>query len=107
MALLMTVALCVITVIGDYFLKLASGQSSPLHSKWFAVGIVLYTATAFGWVYVMRQTNLSTLGAVYSVSTIVLLTFVGVVFFREALHWQEGVGVAMAVASIVLLGRFA
>ena len=49
----------------------------PLKSGWFYVGFAVYASTAFGWVYVMRHLKLATIGAVYSVSMILLLTALG------------------------------
>ena len=88
LAVLITIAFSVIGVLGDYFLKLASAREQPLRTSLFYLGFALYASTAFGWVFVMRHLKLATIGVVYSVSMILLLT-------------------ALAVASLVLLMRFA
>jgi small multidrug resistance pump len=106
-AVLVTVAFSVIGVVGDYFLKLASGREQPLRSGWFYLGFALYASTAFGWVYVMRHLKLGTIGVVYSVSMVLLLTAIGVVAFKESLNLYELAGIGLAVASLVLLMRFA
>jgi small multidrug resistance pump len=106
-AVLVTVAFSVIGVVGDYFLKLASGREQPLRSGWFYLGFALYASTAFGWVYVMRHLKLGTIGVVYSVSMVLLLTAIGVVLFKESLNLYELAGIGLAVASLVLLMRFA
>ena len=105
--LVVTVSFSIVGVIGDYLLKLASEQTAPLKSGWFYVGFAVYASTAFGWVYVMRHLKLATIGAVYSVSMILLLTGVGVVAFRQPLNAYEVAGLAMAIGSLVLLMRFA
>jgi drug/metabolite transporter (DMT)-like permease len=105
--LVVTVAFSVVGVIGDYLLKLASEQRSPLRSGWFYLGFAVYASTAFGWVYVMRHLKLATIGAVYSVSMVLLLTGVGVAAFRQPLNAWEVTGLAMAIGSLVLLMRFA
>jgi drug/metabolite transporter (DMT)-like permease len=107
LALLVTVAFSVIGVVGDYFLKLASSREQPLLSGWFYLGFALYASTAFGWVFVMKHLKLATISVVYSVSMVLLLTAVGVVMFREALSYYEVAGLVLAVASLVLLMRFA
>ena len=89
LAVLVTVAFSAIGVLGDYFLKLASARKDPLRSGWFYVGFVVYASTAFGWVFVMRHLKLATIGVVYSVSMILLLTGIGAVAFREALNAYE------------------
>lgn len=105
--LLVTVGFSLVGVLGDYLLKLASEQKNPLRSGWFYIGFALYASTAFGWVYVMRHLKLATIGAVYSVSMILLLTAMGSVVFRETLNAAEVLGLTLAIASLVLLMRFA
>ncbi len=106
-AVLVTLAFSVIGVVGDYFLKLASAREQPLATWWFYLGFALYASTAFGWVFVMRHMKLATIGVLYSVSMILLLTTIGVVVFRESLNHFEMAGIVLAVASLVLLTRFA
>jgi small multidrug resistance pump len=105
--ILVTIGFSVVGVLGDYLLKLASSQERPLRSGWFYLGFAVYASTAFGWVYVMRHLKLATIGVVYSVSMILLLTTIGAVAFREHLNASEVVGLIMAVGSLVLLMRFA
>jgi len=106
-AVIVTVAFSVIGVVGDYFLKLASARDQPLRTGWFYVGFVLYASTAFGWVFVMKYLKLATISVLYSVSMVLLLTTVGVMVFRESLNYSELAGIALALASLVLLMRFA
>lgn len=107
LAMLVTIGFSCLGVLGDYFLKLASDNSTPLKSKWFFLGFTLYASTAFGWVFVMQHLKLATIGVVYSISMILLLTSIGVVFFHERLNAFEIAGILMAILSLVLLVRFA
>ena len=106
-AVLVTLAFSIVGVIGDYFLKLASGREHSFRSGWFYLGFALYASTAFGWVVVMKHLKLATIGVLYSISMILLLTAIGVIGFREPLHAGEIVGIGLALASLVLLMRFA
>jgi multidrug transporter EmrE-like cation transporter len=106
-AILVTIAFSVVGVVGDYFLKLASESESALETKWFYLGFALYASTAFGWVFVMKHLKLATIGVVYSVSMMLLLTAIGVVFFRESLNYYEITGLVLAITSLFLLMRFA
>ncbi len=105
--ILITVGFSVVGVVGDYLLKIASAQKNPVKSPWFYLGFAVYASTAFGWVYVMRHLKLATIGVVYSVSMILLLTAIGAVGFRESLSGYEILGMAMAIGSLILLMRFA
>ena len=107
LAVVVTVAFSLVGVLGDYFLKLASQRDHPLRTGWFYVGFALYASTAFGWVFVMRHLKLATISVLYSVSMILFLTAIGVVFFRESLNAFEVAGIVLALASLVLLVRFA
>jgi len=105
--LAVTFGFSVVGVVGDYFLKLASNADQPLGSRWFYVGFLVYASTAFGWVFVMRYLKLGTIGVVYSVSMILLLTLVGTRWFGETLSYYEITGIVLAIASLVLMMRFA
>ena len=107
LAVIVTIGFSVVGVLGDYLLKLASAQENSLRSRWFYVGFAVYASTAFGWVFTMKYLKLATIGVVYSVSMMLLLTAIGVVFFRETLTAYEVAGLVMAIASLILLIRFA
>lgn len=106
-AILVTIGFSMFGVLGDYFLKLASSEPAWFRSKWFYLGFAIYGSTAFGWLYVMKHLKLATIGVVYSVSMILLLSVIGVVGFRESLSMYEIAGILMAICSLVLLMRFA
>jgi len=107
LAVIVTIAFSLVGVLGDYFLKLASKEENSLKTPWFYLGFALYSATAFGWVFVMKHLKLATISVLYSVSMIVFLTAVGVVVFRETLSYAEIAGLVLAIAALILLVRFA
>ena len=107
LAVVITLLFSVVGVVGDYFLKLASQEKHSFRSPWFYIGFCVYASTAFGWLFVMKHLKLATVSVVYSVSMVVLLTTIGVVFFQETLSIYEFAGILMAVGALVLLTRFA
>lgn len=107
LAVAVTIAFSAVGALGDYFLKLASSREPSLRSAWFYVGFAVYASTAFGWVFVMKYLKLATISAVYSVSMVLLMTAMGVAFFGETLNAYEVAGLIMAIASLILLTRFA
>ena len=104
--ILLAAVMSAVGIVGDYFLKRASGQASPLATPWFLVGLALYSSTAFAWVFVMRYLKLATIGAVYSVCMILMLTAMGFFLFDETPNRYEIAGIVMAICSIILLSRF-
>lgn len=106
-AVFVTLAFSVVGVAGDYFLKLASKEEESLRTPSFYIGFALYASTAFGWVFVMKHLKLGTISVLYSISMVVMLTAIGVAVFRETLNYYEILGLILAIASLVLLVRFA
>jgi len=94
-------------VFADSLLKTSGQGEKFIEWRWFWPGLIIYASTAFGWFYVMKHIKLSTLGVFYAVSTVILLTLVSVVFFKENLNMMEGIGIIMAITSLILLSRFA
>ena len=107
LALLMTLGFSLLGVLGDYFLKVASLSEKPFRTAAFYLGFAVYASTAFGWLFAMRHLKLATISSVYAVCIILLLTLLGVTVFHERLRMAEVLGVALALASLVLLVRFA
>jgi small multidrug resistance pump len=106
LAVIVTIAFSAVGVCGDYFLKLASGKEKSFSSIWFYIGLAVYASTAVGWVFVMKHLKLATIGVVYSVSMVVMLTLIGVTLFGESLNRYEIAGLMMAIGALVLLSRF-
>ena len=106
-ALLLTLGFSLLGVLGDYFLKVASLADRPFRTSAFYIGFAVYGSTAFGWLFAMRHLKLATISTVYSVCIILMLTGLGVIVFHERLSVTEVIGIALALASLVLLVRFA
>ena len=105
-AAVLTVLLGAVCVVADCLLKRASCTDRPLTSAYFAIGVVLYSASAVGWVYLLRDSKLATIGAIYSMTVIVMLTAVGVFWYGERVSASEMLGLVMAiVATYLLSGR--
>jgi small multidrug resistance pump len=104
---LIVVLLSIAGVVGDFFIKLSGNTKKFIEPKTFLIGFIIYSSTAFGWLYVMKHVKLATLGVIYSLTTVMLLVLVGVFYFNDPLNWSEIVGILAAVASLLLLSRFA
>lgn len=106
-AYFLIVTLSAVGVLADFLLKLSTNASSR-STAWILLiaGIVIYSSTAFGWLYVIRHVTLSTLGVWYAISTILFLSIGSVLFFKEGLAGREILGILLAVISLLLLSRF-
>jgi undecaprenyl phosphate-alpha-L-ara4N flippase subunit ArnF len=99
--------LALITLVGDYFLKLASQREQPYLTAVFVLGALAYGATALGWVIVMQHMTLAAIGVWYSIIVILLLAALGVFVFEETLTAREILGLVLACVSLALMSRFA
>src|SRR5262245_36074150 len=70
-AVIVTLALCLMSIAGDYFLKTASRQPSPFATKEFVTGFTIYALTSIVWMKLMTQLKLATMGVLYCVGMII------------------------------------
>lgn len=103
---LFVLLIVVLTLIGDYLLKLASARPGPLATWQFAAGTAVYGMSAVGWVYAMKYMSLAAIGVAYSMLVIIFLAIMGVTLFGEKLAAREILGLVLACASLGLMSRF-
>jgi len=96
-------ALVVIT--GDYVLKLAADGGMRILSPHVILGGALYAGSAVMWYFAMRYMTLAQAGVAFSMLTLLALCVMGAVIFNEEFHIREYLGVACALAAMVLLIR--
>lgn len=99
------VAITLLTLLGDYFIKVASDTRDGLVTPRFFFGAVLYGLTAIGWFFLMKDHSLAAIGVMYSAATIMLLAGLGYFVFKEQLGFREMAGVALALASVALMSN--
>lgn len=104
---IIAIGLAALDVIADACLKEAGIGKGAFDLRWFALGAFLYALTVVGWLFVLREMKLSTVGVVYGVSCVLFLALAGFLFFGEHLKPMEWLGMGMAIASIMILARFA
>jgi len=105
-AIVIGILLSAITVFGDFLIKHAS--LGPAFSRWSLLlfGAVIYGLTALGWFFVMRKLKLSTLGVLYSLSTVIFLVLISVFYFKEKISLIEIFAISLGIISLVILARF-
>ena len=101
--ILFSLVIAVVSVFGDWLIKVASQQERTMSNPWFLSGMLVYGACAFVWVYAMQHMKLATLGVVSSLGTVVLLTVLGSLAFGETLNRHEVAGLLFAGMSVILL----
>lgn len=100
------ILLSMVSVAADYFVKRASESPHALQSAYFVTGAAMFTVSAFGWVFVLRYVKLATIGAIYSVVTVIGLAVLELTIFNESFTPAEWLGMGLAISSLILLSRF-
>lgn len=103
--LLLLAVITIMTLLGDYCIKLATHKDTGLYSPLFMVGAVFYGIPAVGWFFLMKSHSLAMVGVMYSASTLVLLTLMGFVVFKESLGWREIAGLSLAISAVIVMSQ--
>ena len=96
-------AIIVTQIIGDYYIKVASGRADGILTSTMILGTVLYGATAIGWYFLMKTHSLAAIGVLYSASTILLLTALGYFVFKESIGLRDCIGITLAILSVLVM----
>ena len=102
---LILMAIILVTILGDYLIKVASQKPNGLMTAIFAGGVLLYALPAVGWFYLMRSHSLAAIGVIYSAATILILAGLGVFVFKEAFGLREVLGVSLAIAALAVISH--
>ena len=103
-ALILTLII-IVTLVGDYLIKVASQKPAGLVTLSFIGGAVLYALPAVGWFYLMRNHSLTAIGVFYSAATILILSGLGFFVFKEAFGLREALGVSFAIAAVLIVSH--
>jgi len=104
-AFLVVIALSALTVLADILIKKAA-DANQMFSFFLLSGALIYGFSAFGWFHALRSINLSTLGGIYSLSTVIMLVLSGVIFFGERPKPMEIFIIVMSIVAILALWRY-
>ncbi|PTW44319.1 MULTISPECIES: hypothetical protein [Rhodovulum] len=93
------------TIAGDVLIKIASASPTGLTSWGFALGAVCYGSPAFAWFYLMRDHALALVAVLYASATLIALALLGVLVFRESFLLRDALGIALALAAVLVMHR--
>jgi small multidrug resistance pump len=95
------VGLSMLSVIADYCLKRASDSEQAFQSPYFGAGAAILAISSYGWVHVLRHMKLASLGAIYSVVTVIALVLVELSIFKGSFTKAEWIGLSIAISSLI------
>ena len=89
-------------VFADVLLKLG-GKPGAKTILYCTGAVLLYLGAIAGWFWLLKQTKLLTLGCVYQIMALVMITSVSFFYFKEPISAQELCGVILGILSIALV----
>lgn len=104
-SLLLLALVTLMTVSGDYLIKIATGHSAGMSSPVFLMGAALYGLSAIGWFLLMRHHPLTWIAVSYSAATLIFVALLGVIAFGETLRMRDMLAIAMAMIAVVLINQ--
>lgn len=102
LALAAVVALSAMTGLADVLVKKAT-VADNVGSPYLFLAALIFGGSAYGWFFVLKYINLATLGAIYSIITVLLLVMAGTLFFGEELDFSE---IFVIIVSFIALAMF-
>ncbi|VVM65086.1 putative 4-amino-4-deoxy-L-arabinose-phosphoundecaprenol flippase subunit ArnE [Pseudomonas fluorescens] len=114
MSLLLVLAACLLTCVGQIAQKFAveswrtgpSGWRATLGSRWLWLAIAALSAGLLVWLLVLQRLEV---GVAYPMLSLnfVLITLIARFVFHETIDCRHGWGVALVIAGVILLGLHA
>ena len=89
-------------IAGDVFFKKWTIEHKPL-LLW--IGFAVYVISAFFWAYSLKYETLSKAIFVFTILNLVIVTLIGIFFFKEHISLVSKIGILLAIISIVLIER--
>lgn len=100
-------AATLVVTVGDYFVKKAADAGLGFTSWQFLLAFAFYASSSVLWLVVLRHVSLAQMGVAFSAFSLLLLVAMGVILFGEKLALREYLGIACAIAAMVLMSRTA
>jgi multidrug transporter EmrE-like cation transporter len=71
--------------------------------RWFLLGVLFYVGVGFMLVQTFRMSGMAMTNALWSGLSVMATTTVGVLYFKEKLHWHDFIAVAMIGGGVMIL----
>ena len=78
-------------------------DSANKKNRYFVVGLVFYMIVAIILYHILKVGNLSITNALWNATTVILVTLVGVFYFKEKLTKYQYIGLLFAIFAIIFM----
>jgi len=71
--------------------------------RWFLLGVLFYVGVGFMLVQTFRMSGMAMTNALWSGLSVMATTTVGVLYFKEKLHWHDFITIGMIGGGVMIL----
>lgn len=71
--------------------------------RWFFLGVLFYVGVGLMLVQTFKLTGMAMTNALWSGLSVMATTTVGVLYFKEKLHWHDFIAIAMIGGGVMIL----
>jgi multidrug transporter EmrE-like cation transporter len=71
--------------------------------RWFFLGVLFYIGVGLLLVQTFKMTGMAMTNALWSGLSVMATTTVGVLYFKEKLHWHDFIAIAMIGGGVMIL----
>lgn len=71
--------------------------------RWFLLGVFFYIGVGFMLVQTFRMSGMAMTNALWSGLSVMATTTVGVLYFKEKLHWHDFIAIGMIGGGVMIL----
>jgi hypothetical protein len=100
LAMILVSATC---IYGDILIKNAT-LADPFNYLPVLLASLIYASSAIGWLYVFRHMEVKSVGVMYPLMQMLMLTALGVLKYKEVLTTKCIIGLVLGVISVILVG---
>jgi small multidrug resistance pump/multidrug resistance protein EbrA len=73
------------------------------NSAFFAVGVLFYAAVGYLLRFTMNNTGMAMTNALWSGMSVMATTTVGILLFKESIHFHDFIAIALIVSGVMIL----
>lgn len=95
--------LYVLIIVGFETSAMTCFKKSIKDWRWFFLGVLFYIGVGLLLVQTFKLTGLAMTNALWSGLSVMATTTVGVLYFKEKLHWHDFIAIAMIGGGVMIL----
>jgi multidrug transporter EmrE-like cation transporter len=95
--------LYILIIVGFETVAMTCFKKSVDNWRWFLLGVLFYVGVGLMLVQTFKLTGMAMTNALWSGLSVMATTTVGVLYFKEKLHWHDYIAVAMIGGGVMIL----